>query len=238
MSASSPYFSFLTTDTNMQKFGVALALGGGLVLLGKALSARLKSAEGVEQATIPAEKISLFGFMDFFVEAFVKFQDSVMGKENRKYLSITGTSFLFVFLGNLLGLVPGMPAITTTVWVTASMSLAVFLYFNYLGFKEHGFLGYLKHFFAGAPWFVGLFIFPLEIFSTCLRALTLNLRMYWNISADHMVLEALTNIFGIGAFPVYILGVFVSFMQAFVFTVLTMVYIQLATEHGDDHGDH
>ena len=149
-------------------------------------------------------------------------------------MPFTASLFLFLLAANLLGLVPGMPAITTTVWVNVGMALVVFLYFNYLGIKEHGLLSYLKHF-CGPVWLLAWFIFPLEIFSTCLRVLTLNLRLYWNINADHEVLNIFTNLIGPFAAPFYVMGVFVCFMQAFIFTTLTMVYILLATQHEEGH---
>lgn len=231
------YLSGIIGDADTEKFVTAIALGGGLAVLGSSLTARLRTAGAVQSAVIPAPKLDLFGFFDFFVEAFTKFHDSIVGKENRKYVSFTGSVFLFLLLANLLGLVPGMPSITTTVWVNVGMALAVFLYFNGLGVKEHGLVGYLKHF-AGPIWWLAWFLFPLEIFSTTLRILTLNLRLYWNVTADHMVLEILTGLLGLGAVPIYVLGTFVSFMQAFVFTILTMVYIRVATQHEEGHDHH
>jgi F-type H+-transporting ATPase subunit a len=79
------------------------------------------------------------------------------------------------------------------------------------------------------------FMFVLEIFSISLRILTLNLRLYWNIKADHVVVSTFTDLLGHGL-PAgfYVMGTFVSFMQAFVFTTLTMVYILLASQHDEE----
>ena len=83
---------------------------------------------------------------------------------------------------------------------------------------------------------VSIGLFGVEILSVLLRVLTLNLRLYWNINADHMVLSIFNDMAG-GLFGsvFYGLGTFVSFMQAFIFTVLTMVYILLATQHEEEH---
>jgi F-type H+-transporting ATPase subunit a len=222
------------TDPNTQKFVTALAVGS-LLLFAGAQSAnvlsRRRKVRGVEEGVIPEEKITTSGIFDFFIEAFVGFQDSVLGKENRKYLPLTATVFLYVFTLNLLGLIPGMPAATTTVWTTVPVALLIFLSFNYYGIKENGLVKYLKHF-AGPVWWLAWFILPLELFGTALRILTLNLRLYWNINADHIVLGILSDLVPF-LLPVifYALGTFVCFMQAFVPTVLTMIYIMLATQH-------
>ncbi len=235
MSSGYNFFTHFLSDPNHQKLAAAALLGSGLVVLGSGLTKRLRAPHGVEGAIVPDKKISTFGVVDFFVESFVKFHDSVLGKDNRHHVPFTGTIFFFLLLSNLLGLVPGIPAITTTVWINVGMALVVFVYFNAWGVKANGFWGYLKHF-AGPMLFLAPFLFPLEIFSTCLRVLTLNLRLYWNITADHMVVEIFTNMLG-PVFPsvLYVLGTFVSFMQAFIFTTLTMVYILLATQHEEEH---
>jgi F-type H+-transporting ATPase subunit a len=133
---------------------------------------------------------------------------------------------------NLIGLIPGMVSPTTTVSVNVAIALIVFLSFNYYGIREQGLVNYLKHF-AGPVWWLAPLLFPLEILSAVLRVLTLNLRLYWNITADHIVLGVFTELTKY-VVPVifYGLGTFVCFMQAFVFTTLTMVYIFLAVDHG------
>ncbi len=238
------YLSHLTSDGDIQKLITAAAVGVGLVLLGRKASRKLSSPDGIAGAVIPETSVTLPGFFDFFIEAFVKFQDSILGKENRKYLPFTGSIFLFILVSNLIGLIPGVPALTTTVWINVGMALVVFIYFNYLGIKSNGLVGYLKHFcgpFTRGPMLlIGLFLFVLEVFFTLpLRVLTLNMRLYWNISADHTALEAFTGLVPY-LLPVvfYVLGTFVCFMQAFIFTTLTMVYILLATQHEEEGHDH
>ena len=234
------YFHSLgLTDANHQKIATAIAVGMALIFIGagcaKALS-RKRNRLGTQDGVIPDAKITTAGVADFFVESLVAFQDSILGKENRKYLPITATVFLYVFVLNVLGLIPGIPAATTSVWTTVPVALFIFLSFNYYGIKEQGLVHYIKHF-AGPVWWLAVLIFPLEVFGTFLRILTLNLRLYWNISADHMVLGTFTGLVPY-LIPVifYALGTFVCFMQAFVPTVLTMIYIMLATQH--EEGEH
>lgn len=228
-------FQNITPDENWQKLALALLIGGSLVLLGKFLGSRLRTREQIDQAVIPDERISLFGFFDFFIESFVHFQDSILGKENRRYVTFTATVFIFILFANLSGLIPGLPAVTTTIWINVGLAFCVFVFFNLQGIKENGLGGYLKHFCGPVIWLAPV-IFPLEILSTVLRLLTLNLRLYWNITADHTVLGAFTDLTKLIVPTVfYAMGTFVAFMQAFVFTTLTMIYILLATQHEEGH---
>lgn len=226
-------------DPNTQKFVTALAFGAGLLLVGtqcaKILGRRRRSM-GTEHGVVPDKNITISGIFDFFGETFVAFQDSVLGKENRKFLPLTATVFLYVFVLNIIGLVPGVPAATTSLWTTLPVALLIFISFNYYGIKEHGLVNYMKHF-AGPVWWLAWFILPLELFGTVLRILTLHLRLYWNINADHIVLGIMSDLVPF-VVPIvfYALGTFVCFMQAFVPTVLTMIYIMLATQH--EEGEH
>lgn len=218
---------------SLEKFLVAFALGLIIVLLSLSATKVLRDPEQLSANIVPAKRFNLFGLFDLIVGGFVSFHDSVLGKENRKYVGLSGSVFIFIFLGNLLGLIPGFPAITTTVWVNLSIALIVFICFNAYGIREHGFVNYMKHF-AGPAWWLAWLIFPVEILSTCLRILTLHLRLYWNISADHMVLGTFTGMAPVIPIVFYGIGTFVCFMQAFIFTVLTMSYILLATQHEEE----
>ncbi len=230
------YFQHVIENEDGQKFLAAFLLSVILLFLGRKAAARLSHSN--DNALIPETKLTLFTFFDLLIEGFVGFHDSILGKENRKYINLSVAVFIFVLFSNLLGLIPGMPAITTTVWINVALALVVFTSFNYYGIKSNGLFGYLKHFW-GPIWWLGPFIFSLEILSTCLRILTLNLRLYWNITADHLVLSIFTDLVPFGV-PVafYALGTFVCFMQAFVFTILTMVYILLATQHEEEGHSH
>ena len=237
------FFPGTETGESAEKFLFAVLLALALLWLGSIAASRIKDSISRTGLIIPERSFSLFGFFDVFVEGFTTFHDSILGVERRKHLPLCGTSFLFLLCANLLGLVPGFPAVTTTVWINVGMAIVVFLFFNLCGIKEHGVVGYIKHFFASPElarpsmlFVIGLMVFAAEIFSTVLRVLTLNLRLFWNIKADHIVLSVMTDLAPYGV-PVlfYFMGAFTAFMQAFVFTVLTMVYILLATQHEEGH---
>lgn len=229
------YFQGILEPDNA-KIATAIILGLVLIITGCILKRRLNTSSKIDNEVVPTGKFSCFSFFDFFVEKFISFYDSVVGDKERAHLPFIATVFMFILFSNLLGLIPGVPAITSTVQVNVAMAIVTFIYFNFQGVKAHGFLGYLKHF-CGPLLALSWFMFPLEIFSTTLRILTLNLRLYWNITADHLMLSIVTDKVISYFVPslLYILGVFVSFMQAFVFTTLNMVYIKLATEHEGGH---
>ena len=232
------YLQHLISDlpqaADWQKLTLAVVAAGGLLTLGS-IAGRVLARAGSREHVVPGERFSIFGFFDLFVELFVGLQDSILGKENRRYLSLTASLFIFILVLNLLGLIPGMPAATTTVWVNLGLAVVVFVAFNYFGIRENGLGGYLKHF-CGPIVVLAPVVFLLEVVSTTLRLLTLNLRLYWNITADHIVLDSFVGLTKVIA-PVFFygLGTFVAFMQAFVFTVLTMIYILLATQHEEEH---
>jgi F-type H+-transporting ATPase subunit a len=239
MQAHYTYLGEIIKDHDAQEFITAIFVAAIILAVGYMLTGSLRRASAVDgteakKRVVPSRKLSLFGLVDLIIESFVGYQDQIMGKENRRYASFTGAVFMFILFTNLLGLVPGMAAATTTVWVNVGMAISVFIYFNYLGVREHGLFNYLKHFW-GPVFVMGFILFPVEIISVVLRVLTLNLRLYWNIEADHAVLGIFTDLAGFFAFPMYTLGVFVSFMQALIFTTLTMVYILLAVSHEEEH---
>lgn len=230
------YLSPIISDSNLQKLTIALLVGGGLTYIAARSGATLaKTAEGSDELVVPESRPSFFGVVDFVLESFVKYHDSILGKENRKYVPFCGSVFFFILFANFIGLIPGMPAVTTTVWVNVGVALVVYVMFNIYGIKENGLGGYLKHLW-GPIMLLGPFMFAVEFFSITLRILTLNLRLYWNITADHMVVESFTELAKVivpSAF--FMMGTFVCFMQAFVFTTLTMIYILLATQHEEEH---
>jgi F-type H+-transporting ATPase subunit a len=100
--------------------------------------------------------------------------------------------------------------------------------------KEQGVVNYLKHF-AGPLWYLAILIFPIEIISNFIRPLSLALRLRSNMMGDHLVLSVFSGLAPLIIPIVFmILGILVSFIQAYVFTVLSMVYISLATHHDHD----
>jgi F-type H+-transporting ATPase subunit a len=143
-------------------------------------------------------------------------------------------------VGNLLGLIPGFLSPTSNFNITAACALCVFIYYNYNGFRKQGFLGYLKHF-AGPVVWMAPFLFVIEVISHLARPMSLSIRLFGNIFAEELIIKSLNNIWPIFnplTILVMFLALFASTIQAFIFILLTMVYISGAVEeaHAEDHG--
>jgi F-type H+-transporting ATPase subunit a len=157
--------------------------------------------------------------------------EQVIGHGYQRYQAYVTCIFLFVLLNNLVGLIPGVEAPTTLIMVTLGLAVPTFLYYNYYGIKEQGPIGYLKHF-AGPVWWMAWLIFPIEIVSHLARIMSLSVRLYANMFAGDLVTLVFFSLVPVGV-PVIFLGLhlFVSLIQAFVFTLLTMIYLSLAVSH-------
>jgi len=182
---------------------------------------------------IPESKINYRNFFEIIAEKLYGLTSSVIGHHNApKYFPIIGTLFLFIFTSNIVGLIPGVLPSTEDLNTTLALGLFVFVYYNYVGLRENG-LSYLKHF-LGPVIFLAPLMLVIELASHLFRPLSLALRLRGNIMGDHVVLGVFSDLVPY-LLPVvfYGIGVFVAFIQAFVFCLMTMVYISLSTAH--DH---
>ncbi len=185
-----------------------------------------------EEALIPQQGVTLRGFFEVIVEGLSSLVESVMGPHNENMVPIIGSLFIFILMNNLLGLFPGFSPATDNFNTTLACGVFVFFLYNYAGVKENG-IAYFKHFLGPLIWLAWLML-PIEIISHLVRPMSLGLRLFGNMTGDHTVLSIFLNLLPIGVPMVfYFLGMFVCFVQAFVFSLLTMVYISLATAH--DH---
>lgn len=181
--------------------------------------------------------------------------EGTIGHGWKKHVPFLATLFFFILTANVIGLIPGAKAATGTLGVTWALSLISFIYFNYYGIKAKGGLGYIKSIApSGLPKPMVPIIWFFELISLIIRLLTLAVRLYGNMFAGHMVLgifAILTTVFiqdaiytssAVMALPslawmvfliaMYALECLVAFLQAYVFTVLSAVYVGLATsEH-------
>ena len=151
--------------------------------------------------------------------------------KGERYVSVIGTIGLFIWFSNLMGLIPGFISPTSNLNVTAGAALFVFLYYHAQGIKDHGLLGYFKHF-AGPEWWLAPLFIPLEIISHFARPLSLSLRLFGNIFGEDLVIIILFfTIFPILVpLPVMLLAIITSTVQALVFVMLSIVYIAGAVE--------
>lgn len=183
-----------------------------------------------EKHMVPDKKVGLINIAEVFAEAGLDVLRGVLGEKADKFFPLIGSLFIYILLCNLLGFIPGMVAPTTSINTNLSCALIVFLYYNYIGIKERGFFGYFKHFLGPVIWIAPLFFF-VELVSHLVRPITLSIRLYGNMTGDHIVLGIFTGLAPV-LVPIFfiVLGVFVAFVQAFVFAILSTVYIALAIE--------
>jgi F-type H+-transporting ATPase subunit a len=159
--------------------------------------------------------------------------DSIIGPGAQRFVMFTSTVLAFILLSNLLGLVPGLTAPTATPTVPLGVALLCFAYYHYYGLREQGVLGYLKHF-LGPIWWVAPMMLPIELISHLARVLSLTVRLYANMFAGEMVTLVFFSLVPI-AFPVIFMGLHlgVALIQAYIFMLLTMIYVSQAVAH--DH---
>lgn len=209
-----------------------------VLLLVWALRAKAQIA-GAADAVVPDGTLTARNAAEIFVEGFTTMVlQPVLGKRGRPYLPTYASFFLFICAANLLGLIPGFSPPTSNINVTLALGITSFVVYNVYGFMAHG-LGYLKHF-LGPIWWLVFLMLPLELIDNFLRPITLNLRLLMNMFADHLVLGIFTDLTKLVIPVVFLmLGSFVSVIQAFVFTLLSLVYVSLATaSHDHEHGGH
>jgi F-type H+-transporting ATPase subunit a len=167
-------------------------------------------------------EIVLGGFEDFMVD--------VMGEHGRPFFPIICTLFLYILLMNWMGMIPGMASPTADINTPLSMALPVFLLTHIVGIKHHG-GHYLKHF-LGPVWWLAPLMFVIEVISHFSRILSLTFRLFGNILGEDLVGAILILLAGayFAPLPMMMLGLFTSFVQAFIFSLLTMLYIAGALE--------
>jgi F-type H+-transporting ATPase subunit a len=215
-------------------FASALLLVSGLVV-----RARLTAAQG---GLVPDAGFTLRNVFELLMEMLKGLAEQNMGHHWRKYFPIIGTLFFFILISNLLGLIPGFAGATSsadTTWAWAAIS---FVAHQYVGIREHGF-GYIKHFLGPSLFDVNIggrkihvrLLAPLygliEILSHLSRMFTLAVRLLANMFADHTVVGVWLLLVPAVVPAVFMgLGVLVAFLQAYVFALLSMIYIGLALE--------
>ncbi len=171
-------------------------------------------------------------FLEMVVDAIRRLLDDVIGPgAAKKYLPMIGTFALFIFLGNLFALLFPLQPPTGSLSTTVALAVIAFFYFNWQGFKEHGFFGYLKHF-MGPVWWLAPLFFVIEMIGNVARVLSLSVRLFMNISGEHTVTGFFASLLPIVVpWPLMALGLFTALLQSFIFVTLTAVYINLATAH-------
>jgi F-type H+-transporting ATPase subunit a len=168
--------------------------------------------------------------------------DDWIGPKGRRYLPLVATLGIFILIGNYAGLVPGLMAPTSNINVTLGCALTIWVYYHVQGIREQGPLNYLKHFGAppGAPLWLFPLMFVIEMISHLSRIMSLSLRLFGNIFGEELVVLILASIIPfIVPLPMMLLGLVTGGLQAFIFVMLSIIYLQgaVAVEHEEDvHG--
>jgi F-type H+-transporting ATPase subunit a len=176
---------------------------------------------------IPGKVQNLF---EMIISSIEEFTVSIAGEEGRWFFPFVATIFLYIFFANLAGLVPGCFSPTADLNTTLSCAIPVFFFTHYVGIKMHG-VHYIKHF-LGPVWWMIPIILPIEIIGHLARVLSLSFRLFGNIMGKELVLGILFMLAGafFAPLPIMALGVFVSFVQAFIFYLLSVMYFSLAMD--------
>jgi len=164
--------------------------------------------------------------MEAYIAGVLKMGTDVMGHENaRRYLPLVATIGLFVGIANLIGVVPGFEAPTAFLEMPLTLALVVFVYYNFEGIRRQGVIKYFKHF-LGPVWWLYWLMFPIEIVSHFSRLVSLSFRPFGNVKGDDMFLMVILMLapWLLPMIP-FALLTFMAFLQAFIFMMLTYVYL-------------
>jgi F-type H+-transporting ATPase subunit a len=183
-----------------------------------------------ENDIVPEAKLTARTFAEVVVESIAGLVETSMGPRGPEFMLIIGTLALFILFNNLSGLVPGFLPATDNVNTTFACSLTVFVLTHVYGVREHG-IKYLKHFVGPFP-ALAILMIPIELIGHLARPLSLGLRLFGNITGDHLVTAIFFGLVPLLVpLPVMFLGLFVAFVQTFVFTLLSMAYFSGAIAH-------
>jgi len=218
----------------------ALAVIALLLLASVAVRRRIAATNG---GIVPDEGVTIRNAVEVILEGLTGLAKQTMGEEWKKWFPFVGAMFFFILIANLIGLIPGIGGITDNVNTAAAWAIISYALFNYVGIRQHGIGHYLIKYMGPSfyTWHVGgrhihirpLFwlFFPLETILDAARMATLSIRLIANMFADHTVVAVFLGLVPIGVPAIFLgLGMMVCVLQAFVFSLLTMIYVNLALQ--------
>ena len=214
-----------------------LVMTGLIVIFAVVLGLVLRSRLSVENPG----KFQLV--LEDLVSAVAGLLDQWIGPKGRKFLPLVGALGFYILVGNYMGLIPGFMAPTSNINVTFGCAITTWVYYHLQGIIAVGPINYIKHFGgpAGVPVFVIPVMFVIEIISHLSRVLSLSLRLFGNIFGEELVIMILAFLMPfLLPLPIMVLGLLTSGLQAFIFVLLSIIYLQGAvmSEHHDDAHDH
>lgn len=183
-------------------------------------------------------------FLEMMVEKLTAFFEDIVGERGRPYIPFVGSFFIFIFLLNLLGLIPGFQSPTADLNTTLGMAFAGVLGAQIIGIRELGLRGYLHHF-GGKPLWMAPLMFPLHIIGEVAKVLSLSLRLFGNIFGEEMVILVLAGLsptllirnyeipYVPVQLPMMLFSLFTGLIQAVVFSILVSIYITMFIEEAE-----
>ncbi len=207
-----------------------LVMCGVLVLILLAIGIAVRRQLSVED---PGKLQLILEDLVMFVREMLK-ED--IGPKGPQYITLVASIGAFVWVGNLMGLIPGLIPPTMNINVTLGCALTAWVYYHVQGVRAQGIVAYLKHFAAppGIPVFLAPIMLPIEIISHLSRVLSLSIRLFGNVFGEKLVVLILASIVPfLIPLPIMALGLVIGTLQAFIFMKLTMIYLSaaVATEH-------
>ena len=181
---------------------------------------------------------SLQIILEDIVSFFVSVLETNMGHKGRQFLALPGALFVFIWMGNMMGQIPGLGAPTSNVNVPFACALTLWIYYHYQGIRAQGLFSYIKHFavMPGVPVLMSPIIFAIEVISHLSRVLSLTLRLFGNVFGEHLVVLIIGSIIPfIAPLPIQFLGLIVGTLQAFIFLTLGAIYLTAAVTVDDHH---
>lgn len=196
----------------------------------------------------------LQNLVEMIIGGFDEFVQGILGLEGRQFLPFLGTLFLYIWISNLIGLIPFMKSPTSSINTTIALAVCVFLYVQYTGIRKNGIGGYLYHL-AGEPkdgvgWGLVPLMLPLHVIGELAKPMSLSLRLFGNIFGEETLIAVMVGL-GVGALaflhvpvgipfqvPFMLLSLLFSTIQALVFTLLATIYFSLMLPHHEHHEPH
>ena len=201
---------------------------------------RLKPSELSDEELLPPSRFGLIAFFELMWSIVSSTLGSVIGKTWENYATLLGGTFFFIVLCNLSGLVPGFAPATEQMNMTLAMAIVIFFAFNYIGLKHAG-VAYLKHL-AGPILLLAPIMIPIEVISLLARPVSLSLRLFGNISGDHLVFNVFSTLMRDASIPfmpvpagILVFGTLVAMLQSFIFMTLSAVYVRLSLDTAHHH---
>jgi F-type H+-transporting ATPase subunit a len=212
-----------------------LVMCGIIVVLLTALSLFVRSRLSVENPG------ALQILLEDVVGGLIGIMNEYMGPKGARYLPLIGTVGLFIFTANMIGKVPGMMSPTANINVTLGCAVTVWVFYHLMGVREQGLFRYLKHFavMPGAPIAIAPLVLIIEVISHVSRVMSLSLRLFGNIFGEEMVVVIIGSIVPfVAPLPMMVLGVVTGTLQAFIFVMLTIIYLAAAVHTDHEHEAH